>query len=169
MFKLRAYSWILRPVYTGPQVLSLKSVEVNPCSLNCCEHGSWDLQLHTRFQILSPKFDMDSHIATPFWEVRFGTCVKSWIEQKARPNSQYKSHEYFCIKNKDPTLMIINHISMVSRGSKVGTLRPCWDLLTWVGLGDPMWTDPHCYTRRFWCPFLNYTPCHIPLQYRSPN
>ena len=32
-------------------------------------------------------------------------------------------------------LMIINDIIMISWGSKVGTLPPCWDLLTWVGLG----------------------------------
>ena len=33
---------------------------------------------------------------------------------------------------------------MVCWGSKVGTLSPCWNLLTWVGLGtwDPMWIGP---------------------------
>ena len=33
-----------------------------------------------------------------FLEVRLGTCVESWVEQKARPNSQDKSYELFCIK-----------------------------------------------------------------------
>ena len=31
--------------------------------------------------------------------------------------------------NQDPTLIIMNHILMVSQGSKVGTLPPIWDLL----------------------------------------
>ena len=43
----------------------------------------------------------------------------------------------FVYNNKDPTLMIINHILIVSWRSKVGTWSPCWDSLTWVGLGTP--------------------------------
>ena len=39
------------------------------------------------------------------------------------------------LSNQESTLMIISHILVVTRGSKVGTLPPCWDLLTWVGLG----------------------------------
>jgi hypothetical protein len=27
--------------------------------------------------------------------VRLGTCVESWIKQKARANSQHKANEYF--------------------------------------------------------------------------
>ena len=38
----------------------------------------------------------------PTWQtemdVKLGTCVESWVEQKARPNSQHKSRKYFCIK-----------------------------------------------------------------------
>jgi hypothetical protein len=33
-----------------------------------------------------------------FLKVRLGTCVESWGEQKARPNSQHKSQQYGCIK-----------------------------------------------------------------------
>jgi hypothetical protein len=49
------------------------------------------------------------------------------------------------------TLKIINHILIVSWGSKIGSLLGCWDLLTWVELGtwdlglgswDPIWTGP---------------------------
>ena len=41
--------------------------------------------------------------------------------------------------------MILNLILMIYRGSKVGTLSPCWDLLTSVGLGTwcPMWIGPY--------------------------
>ena len=33
-----------------------------------------------------------------FLEVGLGTCVESWVEPKARPNSQHNSREHFCIK-----------------------------------------------------------------------
>ena len=36
---------------------------------------------------------------------------------------------------------------MISWGSKVETLPPCWDLLTWgwLGIWDPMWIGPNTY------------------------
>jgi hypothetical protein len=33
-------------------------------NLNCREHGSWDLLLHMRSQVLGPKYDMDAYMAT---------------------------------------------------------------------------------------------------------
>ena len=56
------------------QVLSPKSLEVNPCNLNHWEHESSDLPFHT-----GPKYDMDA-TWQHFLEVRFGTCVKSWVK-----------------------------------------------------------------------------------------
>ena len=46
--------------------------------------------------IANPNYDMDVYMATHF-EVRLGTCVESWVEQKAQANSQPKSWEYFCV------------------------------------------------------------------------
>ena len=82
----------------------------------------------------------------PTWqhilEVRIGTCVESWVEQKAIPDSQHKSHKHICMNNQDPTLMINDCIFMVYGGSQVGTLPPCWGFAstsgTWdLGLGTP--------------------------------
>ena len=90
-----------------------KSFEINMCNHIHCEHGSWDLPLHTWSQILSLKYGMDAHM-TNFLVVRLGTCVVSWVEQKARPNHQLRPREYLCTNNQDSTLMIINHNIMIS-------------------------------------------------------
>ena len=63
-----------RLVHMGSQVLSPVSLEVNPCNLRCWEHGSWDLPLHTWFQILSPKYDMDAHMARVFEGEAWDLC-----------------------------------------------------------------------------------------------
>jgi hypothetical protein len=57
-----------------------------------------------------------------FLEVTRETCVASWVEQKARPNSQPKAHEYCCIKESRSDFMKIKHILVVPR----------WDLGTHV-------------------------------------
>jgi hypothetical protein len=44
------------------------------------------------------KYDMDEHMAT-LLEVRLGTCVERWAEQKARIDSQHKPYEDICISN----------------------------------------------------------------------
>jgi hypothetical protein len=38
--------------------------------------------------VLSPKYDIHAYMAPHFLEVRFGTCVESWVKQKGRSNSQ---------------------------------------------------------------------------------
>ena len=138
----------LRLVQTWSQVLSLKSLEANACNLSCWEHGSRDLSLHIGSQVLIPKYDMDAYMATLFG-VRLGTRVETWVKFVA----------YICIiywtAHTRPKILCIrksklyyngytSHTSMVSWGSKVGTLTPCWDLRTWVGIGThgPMWTNP---------------------------
>ena len=51
-------------------------------------------------QSLSPNYDVDAYMATHFGgEVRFGTCVESWVEQKTKPNSQHMSHELYLLQN----------------------------------------------------------------------
>ena len=126
-------STLVRDIWTGSrgsQVLGPKSLEVSPCNLNHWEHGSWDLPLHT-----GPKSQVPSMTWMRTWQhllkVRLEIGVESWLEEKATPN---KSCKYFYIKSSRPSI-IINHGRMVSWGSQVGTLPPCWDLLTWVGLG----------------------------------
>ena len=42
----------------------------------------------------------------------------------------------FCINNEDLTFMDMNYALVVSWSSKVGSLPPCWTLLTRVGLGN---------------------------------
>ena len=49
-------------LHTGPQVPS--HLRVNPCNLDCWEHGSWDLPLYIGSQVLSPKYNMDAYMAT---------------------------------------------------------------------------------------------------------
>jgi hypothetical protein len=60
----------------GPKVLSPKSLELNPCNLNCWEYGSWDLWVHIGFQVPSPKYDMDAYMVTLFeggaWDLCWG-------------------------------------------------------------------------------------------------
>jgi hypothetical protein len=84
-------------VHTGSQILSSKSLEVNPSNLNHWEHGNWDLPLHIRSWVLRSKYDMDAYMATLFGGETWDWCWESWAKQKARPNSQHNSCEYFCI------------------------------------------------------------------------
>ena len=77
-----------------------------------------------------------------FSEVKLGTRVESWVEQKARPQlstqvSWFFSHQIIKIRLH----WIWTIFECFSWGLKVGTLPSRWDLLTWVGLGtwDPMW------------------------------
>jgi hypothetical protein len=58
------------------QVLIPKSLEINPCNLNCREHESWDLPIHIGSQVLRPKYDMDAYMQH-FLEMGLGTCVES--------------------------------------------------------------------------------------------
>ena len=64
-----------------------KSLEINQCNLRCREHGN--LRFTTTHMILSMTW-------MPTWqhflEVRLEICVKNWVEQNTRPNSQHKSH-----------------------------------------------------------------------------
>ena len=48
-------------------------------------------------QVASPKYDMDVYVATLFGG-------EDWVKQKARPNSQHKSHVCFCINYQDPNV-----------------------------------------------------------------
>ena len=122
------------PVHTRFQVLSPNSLEVNMCNLTHREHGSWDLPIHMISQVQVPSMTWVS-TWQHFW--RWGLEFVLWVglSKKLNPIRTHK-FEIFCTINQDLTLIIF-------WGSKVGTLPPCWDSLTWVGLGtwDPMWTS----------------------------
>jgi hypothetical protein len=126
-----------RLVHTGFQVLSPKSLEDNPCNLNCWWHGSWDLPLHTESQVLSTKYDMDTYRTTFFKRWGLGFVLRVGSSKKLDPtlNKLQVQCDICYINNQDLTLKCIDDLLMLSRGSKVGTLPPCWDLLTWVRLG----------------------------------
>jgi hypothetical protein len=87
-----------------------------------------------------PSCQVPSMTWIPTWqhilEVRIGTCVESWVERKARPDSQHKSHKHICMNNQDPTLMINDRILMVYGGLQVGTLPPCWGFANTSGTWD---------------------------------
>ena len=70
-----------------------------------------------------------------FLEVRLGTCVTSWAEQKNWTHlSTQVRRNIFAQNNQDPTLLIWNHVLVITWGSQVET----WDL-------GPMWTGPHTF------------------------
>ena len=67
-------------------------------------------------------------------EAKLVTCDKSWSSKKLDSTLNRSLAISLLKKNQDPTSMIVKNILMVSRGSKAGTLPPCWDVLPWVGL-----------------------------------
>ena len=56
------------------KVLSPNSFEVNPSNISRWEHGSWDLSLHTRSQVLSLKYDMNAYMIALFVGEAQGLC-----------------------------------------------------------------------------------------------
>ena len=132
-------------LHTGP-----KSLEVDPCDLSRWEHGSWDLPLPSWSKILGLKHDMDTYMATVVeGEVRWGEVWDlcwEWVgwSKKLDPTLSTNPTRFCAKSNLNPTLLNVSHILMVSWGSKVGTLCPCWNLQPWVGLGswDLMWAGP---------------------------
>ena len=62
---------------------------------------AWKLGLTTSLVVQDPRSQawhgyLHGNSCWRWGEVRFETCVKSWVEQKARPNSQHKSHAFLC-------------------------------------------------------------------------
>ena len=71
-----------------------------------------------------------------FWRWSSDLVLRVGSSQKLGSTLNPNPLNIFSWNNKDPTLMIVTNILVYSRGSKVETLPPCWDLLTWVGLKD---------------------------------
>ena len=74
-----------------------------------------------------------------FLKVRLGEVWNlRWELGQAKNHTQLSPQSLmrFCAKNNpNPTIIMHAMFWMVSQGWEVGTLCPCWDLLTWVGLG----------------------------------
>ena len=109
---------------TSHGVPSLKS-HLNLCNISRSEHGNWDLPLHMESQVLSPSWD--AYMATLFggeaWDILLivGSSTKLDPTLNTSPTNIwsdfYDNRPYFD-----------------GWGSKIGTLYPCWDLLTRGGL-----------------------------------
>ena len=130
----RAWKLGLTTPHKGPKSQAPISFQ---CSLSRWEHGIWDLSLHTRVPSPKPPFQFKSiHAILGIKSMVVGTYHST---QKARPNSWHHDFLHQIIKMIDAT-----HILTGSRGSKVGTPSPCWNMLAWVWLKtwDPMWTSP---------------------------
>ena len=89
-----------------------------------------------------------------FWRWGLGVVLRVGLRNNLDPTFSTSLMIIFVYSNQDLNLMIVNHILMVSWGSKVRKLPPCWDLLIRLGLGtwDPMWTNPNTpfKTHRLW-------------------
>jgi hypothetical protein len=65
-----------------------------------------------------------------FLEVRLGTCVENWAEQKAPPQlSTQVPCNIFATNNQDPTFLTVNHIfKWFLEAQELGRLPPWWGL-----------------------------------------
>jgi hypothetical protein len=104
---------------------------------------AWELRLTTSHMVPSPNCDMDAYMTT-FLKRGWGLVLQVGLSKRLDPTLNPSPENIFAWNNQDPTLMTFNHMLTITWGSQVGTLPPCWDLLTWVGLRtwDPMWTNP---------------------------
>ena len=109
---------------------------VNLWNLNHWEHGSWDLPLHT-----GPKSSVPRMTWMSTWQhsLRWGSrlVLRVGPSKKLDLTSRNTSHKIFAYNSQYMTKAHKSHTLMGSWGSKVGTLPPWWDCLTWMGLGTP--------------------------------
>jgi hypothetical protein len=124
--------------YHFTQVLSPKSQVTWDPSVRSQPLRAWKLGLTTSLGVLSPKSQVwhGCPHANTFWRWGSGLVLGVGPRKKLDPTLKHKHHESYLHKViKIQLFMIINHIFRISWGSKIGTLPPCWDLVTWVGLG----------------------------------
>ena len=105
------------------------------------------LGLTTSHGVSSPKslkYDIDAYMTTIFGDEVWDLCQKLDQTQKLEPAVNTSPANFFAYNDQDPTLILINHIWMMSWSSTVGTLPPCRDLVTRSGPGTlgPVWTGP---------------------------
>ena len=117
------------PLHTVSQVLSPNLLEVNLCSFNRWEH----LGLTNSHGVPSPKFWVwHGYLHDNILRRRGLTLLlRVALSKKLDPIHNTSPKIY----HKKQSKFDIDHTSMGSWGSKVGTLPPWWNLLTWVELG----------------------------------
>jgi hypothetical protein len=101
---------------------------------------AWKLGLTTSHIVPSPKSQLWHgclHNNT-IWRWSLGLVLRVGLSKKLDPTLNTNLVNIYAQDNKDLTLMIVILISSVSSSSKVRTLPPCWDLLTRLGIWDPM-------------------------------
>ena len=69
----------------GSEVLSPKSLEVNPCNLSRRKHGSWDFSTSHGSQVLSPKHVMDAYMAILFGGEAWDFVLRVGSSKKLEP------------------------------------------------------------------------------------
>ena len=149
----------------GFRVLSLKSTEITLCNLNRWEHGK--LGLITSHGVpMCPKSQLWHGClhGNTFWRWGLGLVLKEGLSKKSDPTLNTSPANIFAWKkNKDSSQWLLAICTWFLEAQKVGTSPPCWDLLTWVGLGtwDPMWTGPYCHYIPFMVWHIFTTLIHI--------
>ena len=120
---------------------------------------TWKLGIITSHGIPNPKSQVPTMTWMPTWQhflkMRPGTCVASWVVQKARPNSQPTSCEFL---HKTIKIRLLYHLTIF-----YWFWGPClhyWDSLTWVELGTHV--NPVPWTLKFISLYLTEaaTLCH---------
>ena len=126
---------------------------------------TWKLGIITSHGIPNPKSQVPTMTWMPTWqhflEMRPGTCVASWVVQKARPNSQPTSREFL---HKTIKIRLLYHLTIF-----YWFWGPClhyWDLLTWVELGTHV--NPVPWTLKFISLYLTEAATLLPLKKISP-
>ena len=93
-----------------------------------------------------------------FLEARLGTCVESWVEQKARPNPQDKPRKYLYIKyswsNFNDTYIPYFNSSLRLKS---------WDFASMLVLANMRGTWDFVWTNHY----NNFHTCEQSLQYTS--
>ena len=77
---------------------------------------AWKLGLTTshKSQVLSPNYDMDTYMATLFGGEAKDFMLRVGSSQKLDPTLNPSPMNSFAYNNQDPTLMIINHILVIT-------------------------------------------------------
>jgi hypothetical protein len=87
----------LRVGWHGSPILNPKSLEVHPCNSCHWAHGRWDLPLHTRSQVLTPKCDTNAYMTTLFGS-EAQVLRWAWGRPNKWPNSQHNPCKCLYIK-----------------------------------------------------------------------
>ena len=128
-------------MFLGAVHMGLKSQVTWGQSMQSQPLGGWKLGFTSSHGVSSLKSQLWHgclHDDT-FWRWDLGLGMQVGSSKKLDPTLIPSLVSIIAWNNQDLTLMILNHILVIAWGLQVGTLSPCWDLLTWVGTRDPVW------------------------------